>query len=616
MLNQMIKNLKIRSRMLISYFIIVFLLLIVGITSIVMLNQSSQRLQQFYDLQFKTVSLAMDARRTVFSARGNILSCIVEYSDAAYSNASSDFDYLYTLIDDLKEIEEKSAGSSQNGSSQLSEVEAKLNQASAYLPQILDLAAQQKDEESLELYKSNYKPHMDSSRDILANLCETAEANALANLEKSRQLARIADVIVIALIAAAVVVSVILALFMSDSVRKPVEEMRQVAARICKGDMSVAIAYHSGDELGEMADNMRHMTETVKVLISDINYCMKELAQGNFTVKSKNPEAYVGDYSNILHAMRAMKSSMSETLSRIESAANQVNAGGDQVSSGAQALAQGATQQASSVEELAATIQDVSKQVESTASHARTAKKENEQSHQQIGVCFSDMESLLNAMNKIETHSSEISKVIKTIEDIAFQTNILALNAAVEAARAGAAGKGFAVVADEVRNLASKSAEASKSTATLIEDTVKAVKEGLDLSHETSQALQIVVESSQKVLDAVGLIAGAAEEQTASISQISTAVDQISSVVQTNSATSQESAAASEELSSQANVLKELIGRFRLEDSYSAAGVQSEPRAGSNAAGVLSEPEAGSSAAAPYSQTDRTYSSFGDNSKY
>lgn len=148
MLNQMIKNLKIRSRMLISYFIIVFLLLIVGITSIVMLNQSSQRLQQFYDLQFKTVSLAMDARRTVFSARGNILSCIVEYSDAAYSNASSDFDYLYTLIDDLKEIEEKSAGSSQNGSSQLSEVEAKLNQASAYLPQILDLAAQQKDDES------------------------------------------------------------------------------------------------------------------------------------------------------------------------------------------------------------------------------------------------------------------------------------------------------------------------------------------------------------------------------------------------------------------------------------------------------------------------------------
>ncbi len=603
MLNQMIKNLKIRSRMLISYFIIVFLLLIVGITSMVMLNQSNKRLQEFYNLQFKTVSLAMDARRTVFSARGNILSSIVEYTDTANSNALSDFDYLYTLIDELKEIEKNLAGSSQNGTSQLSEVEQKLNQASTYLPQILDLAKQQKDDESLALYKSNYKPYMDSSRDILTSLCQTSETNALDSVKESERLAAIADAIVIALIAAAVAISVILALFMSDSIRRPVEEMHQVASRICKGDMNVAITYHSRDELGDMADNMRNMTETVKTLISDINYCMNELAQGNFTVKSKNPESYVGDYSNILLAMRAMKNSMSETLAKIESAADQVNAGGDQVSSGAQALAQGATQQASSVEELAATIQDVSKQVESTASHARTAKKENEQSHQQIGVCFSDMESLLHAMNKIETHSNEISKVIKTIEDIAFQTNILALNAAVEAARAGAAGKGFAVVADEVRNLASKSAEASKSTTTLIEDTVKAVKEGLELSHETSEALQIVVGSSQKVLDAVGLIAGAAEEQTASISQIAIAVDQISSVVQTNSATSQESAAASEELSSQANVLKQLISRFHLENGPGVASLQSKPEVSSNFT-------------APLPQTDSTYSGFENSSKY
>ena len=348
---------------------------------------------------------------------------------------------------------------------------------------------------------------------------------------------------------------------------------------------------------------MRSMTEIVKALIGDINYCMEELAHGNFTVKSRNIEAYIGDYADILKAMRDMKVSMSETLSKIESAADQVNAGGEQVSSGAQALAQGATQQASSVEELAATIQEVSQQVESTASHARTAKKENEQSHQQIGVCFQDMESLLNAMNKIETHSTEISKVIKTIEDIAFQTNILALNAAVEAARAGAAGKGFAVVADEVRTLASKSAEASKSTTTLIEGTVKAVKEGLDLSHETSQALQVVVESSKKVLDAVGLIAGAAEEQTASISQIAIAVDQISSVVQTNSATSEESAAASEELSSQANVLKELISRFRLEDTQAIGSTAPSPRSSA------------SSYAAPQHH-DISGNSFTDTSKY
>ena len=557
----MLKNMKIRTRMLVSYFIIVAFLLVVGITSIIMLQQVSGKLQQFYNQQFKTVENSMNIRRTVFSARGNILGSIllvdsVEIQDAVNA-AEDDFASIYTLVDEIRTTY-------QGDKSQLDRVVSNLDKAKPILDQVGEYSKRMENEEAFELYMNSYKPYMDEVRDIMAQVGDVAEANALDKVEDGAALAKIADMVVIILIVVAVVASVGLALLMSDSVRKPVEELRQVASRICKGDMEVAITYHSEDELGEMADNMREMAETVKVLISDINYCMEELAQGNFTVKTQHSEAYIGDYSDILRAMRDMKTSMSDTLSQIEIAAEQVNAGGEQVSNSAQALAQGATEQASSVQELAATIQDVSQQVESTASHARTAKRENDQSHQQINVCSADMESLMNAMNKIETHSNEISKVIKTIEDIAFQTNILALNAAVEAARAGAAGKGFAVVADEVRNLASKSAEASKSTATLIEDTVAAVKEGLDLSQETSQALQEVVTSSQKVLDAVNLISNATEEQSTSISQISIAVDQISSVVQTNSAIAEESAATSEELSAQTKMLKNLTDMFRL----------------------------------------------------
>lgn len=557
---QMLKNMKIRSRLLISYLLITVLLLIVGIISIVMLQQESNRLQEFYNQQFQTVENALDIRRTVYAVRGNIISSIVEYNEETVDSAKSDFQSLYTLLDGLK-------GTYQGDMSQLTQIEQNLNSAEPALSQVTDLAKQQQDDEALTLYKSNYKPYMDETRDILVSVGETAQKNALNKVEDGARLARIADIIVIVMICFAVVVSVILALAMSNSIRKPVEEIRQVAANMAQGQMDIDITYHSADELGEMAENMRKLTGIVRDIVGDVDYCINELAQGNFTVVSKQQEAYVGDYSGILKAMRIMKASMSDTLSQIEIAADQVNAGGDQVSSGSQALAQGATEQASSVQELAATIQDVSGQVESTASHARTAKSENDHTHQQIGVCSGDMNALMEAMGKIESHSNEISKVINTIEDIAFQTNILALNAAVEAARAGVAGKGFAVVADEVRSLASKSAKAAKSTAALIEDTVSAVKEGLDLSQETSQALQTVVESSQKVLEAVNLISSATEDEANSLSQISAAVDQISSVVQTNSATAEESAAASEELSGQANVLKQLVNRFRLDNS-------------------------------------------------
>ncbi len=560
----MLKNMKIRGRMLVSYFIIVALLLIVGITSVVMLRQVSDKLQEFYNQQFQTVEAALDIRRTVFSVRGNLLASILEYSESTVTEAKNDFARLYTLVDSIK-------ATYQGDMAQLETVEKNLKQAEPAMIQVTGMASRQEDDAALEYYKTNYKPYMDEVRDIMAQVGEVADKNAVLKVEDGAKLAAIADLVIIILIVVAVVASVGLALIMSDSVRKPVEQMRRMASHMAEGRMDAEITYQSADEIGQMADNMREMTGIVRTLIEDIQYCMEELASGNFTVVSKHRDAYIGDYAAILQAMADMKASMSETLVQIEIASDQVNAGGEQVSNGAQALAQGATEQASSVQELAATIEDVSRQVNSTASHAKTAKEENDQSHQQINVCSGDMEALMQAMGKIESRSNEISKVIKTIEDIAFQTNILALNAAVEAARAGAAGKGFAVVADEVRNLASKSAEASKNTAVLIEDTVAAVKEGIDLSQETSQALQAVVDSSKKVLEAVNLISDATEEQANSISQISVAVDQISSVVQTNSATSEESAAASEELSSQANVLKELISRFKLENgSYNS----------------------------------------------
>lgn len=251
-------------------------------------------------------------------------------------------------------------------------------------------------------------------------------------------------------------------------------------------------------------------------------------------------------------------------MHQINIASEQVASGASQVADGAQVLSRGATEQASSVEELAATINDISRYSTNTAASTLDADKQVQIAGSRVQACDRQMKDMLSAMEEIRSKSVEISKIIKTIEDIAFQTNILALNAAVEAARAGTAGKGFAVVADEVRNLASKSAEASKNTAALIAGTVQAVEKGFGYANETAGSLVEIVDVAKSVSVTVGKISEDAKEQANAISQVTTGIEQISGVVQSNSATAEESAAASEELSGQAQMLKSLVGKFKL----------------------------------------------------
>ncbi len=564
----MLKNMKIRTRMIVSYLIIVALLLVAGITSIVMLNMVGNNLQSFYDNQFATVQNALDARRLVFATRSEVFYAIIETEQSSIREhvdiAKADFEEIKVSVGLL---EDTFAGdmSLVTGSEKL------LEEVEPVLDNILDLCLASRNDEAMELMKAQYMPKMDTVRANLDTAGDTAELNAKGKVDDGMTLATVASVIIIVLVVLAVIISVALALFMSEGIRKPVQEMRDVSSEICKGNMNVSIAYQSKDELGELADYMRQLTESVRGIITDVDYCFEELAAGNFTVDSKSKDSYVGDYRAILDSFTTLRDTMSETLSQIDVAADQVNSGGEQVSSGAQALAQGATEQASSVEELAATINEISHKIQLTAEHAQTAKTEDMKANDEIQVCSSHMDDLVKAMQVIEGKSQDISKVVKTIEDIAFQTNILALNAAVEAARAGTAGKGFAVVADEVRNLATKSQESAKSTTTLIEETIRAVNDGTRISGETAESLQNVVKNAEAVLDAVTLISGATEEQSHAIAEVTTGIDQISSVVQTNSATAEQSAAASEELSGQANLLKEMVGRFTLSNQSMGA---------------------------------------------
>lgn len=323
-------------------------------------------------------------------------------------------------------------------------------------------------------------------------------------------------------------------------------------------------------EVQAIYDYMEKMRLNTHEVIADIDYTLGEMANRNFTVDSRVPEHYLGDYSNVLDAERRIKDQLTQVITEIREVSEQVSAGSEQVSNGAQTLAQGATEQASSVETLSATVGEIAGQITESAAEADKARSLTLESGAIIDSSAEAMAQVSTAMDEISETSRNIGKVIKAIDDIAFQTNILALNAAVEAARAGSAGKGFAVVADEVRNLSQKSAEAAKNTTALIESSIEAVEKGGSLVSRASEDFKQVAEKSGAVNAIVGQLAEQFRQQAEAANQISLNIEQVSNVVQMNSATSEESAAASEELSSKANMLRELAVQFRLGDGKAA----------------------------------------------
>ncbi len=365
-----------------------------------------------------------------------------------------------------------------------------------------------------------------------------------------------------------IIVIIIIGVFFSfviiRGIKFPIFEIEKAASRMAQGDLDIDISYTSKDELGVLSDQVRELIRKLQMIIDDENKFLAQMASGDFTVDSTCETEYTGGFKPLLISFRAIAEKLNHTILQISESSAQVASGSDQVSSGAQALSQGATEQASSVEELAATINEISEKVKQNAENARQANHMAGVVGSEMQTSNQKMQEMMQAMNNISNCSDEIGKIIKTIEDIAFQTNILALNAAVEAARAGTAGKGFAVVADEVRNLAGKSAEASKNTSVLIENSLRAVENGTLIADETAQSLLQTVKGVEEVANIISQISEASNNQAEAIFQITMGIDQISSVVQTNSATAQESAAASEELSSQSQLMKDLVGRFRL----------------------------------------------------
>lgn len=578
----MLKKLTIRNRLFTAFSMVLVLTVIIAILSISSLNKANSNLNFYVSSIQKTDDAIKESQLYMNIAARYIRDLALTKDTSQFSEMK---DEINTNLKEIKNQLQILKDTAVLDTQELSEYETALNSWFSLGDTIINAVENSDFDRATEIILTQCTPALNSAADMAAELSSQSDALRTKIISNNIKVTNISIILVICIAVVSLIVTVMITFIVTASISRPIREIETAMKYMAQGSFDHPVKYNGKDEIGSLADSFRSISGSISDVVHDLDYLIGEVSQGNFNVESSNQDIYVGDFSSIHTSILRMKTSLSDTLRKIKNVADQVAGGADQVANGSQVLAQGATEQAASVEELASTIDDVSRQITDMADNANNANQQVIEAQNCLNDSNQNMREMIAAMGEISSRSNDISKIIKTIEDIAFQTNILALNAAVEAARAGSAGKGFAVVADEVRNLASKSAEAATNTTSLIESTITAVKHGSDMANRTAESMTRAVDSTNQAVSYVSEISETAKNEAVSISEISQGVDQISSVVQTNSATAQESAAASEELSSQSQILETLIGQFSLTSSLPGAG-KSSGRMGSSGPSV------------------------------
>lgn len=554
------KNLKIATKLIVAFGSVLALMVVMAVVSVLSTNKINNLVSMFYNKSYVNTQNAERISADIHTGAKNMLVAIID-SDPAETESR-----LRMANDNLTDAQEAVEFLKTNFRGDMKDVNTVAEQlqivADSYMEFSEDAYAG-RTEEAYALYEEKIVGALKVASDHADNIVEFATSNADIEYNGARTTGITTEIVIAAASVIAVIIGIAMAAYITKMIVSGVGQAERAAVNMSKGNFDNEITYDAEDEVGVLCKSIKNFSDGSKLIIEDISYVTGELSDGNFTVKSRCENAYVGAFASILSSFNSLIDKLNEIIGRINESADQVSSGSDQVSGGAQALSQGATEQASSVEELAATIHIISEQINENAANAHEANDRTNVAVSEMGSANDKMKELVGAMDEISASSDETQKIIKTIEDIAFQTNILALNAAVEAARAGAAGKGFAVVADEVRNLAGKSAEAAKNTTSLIENTVAAINKGNSLVTEVADKMSNAMEASNVVVDLNMKISEASKQSADSVTQVTVGIEQISSVVQTNSATAEESAAASEELSGQANMLKEMVSDFK-----------------------------------------------------
>lgn len=512
-------DLKLAKKLIISFVIVAVIAGVVGIVGIMNLNKLEEQDNQLYNFMTVPISESGQMLNLMQRVRVNTRELILEENPADKQEIKNTLNQLRDQLDQVALSFEKTILNEEVRVPFEKFQEAKLDYRK-YMETLMVYIDENDNQKAYkyldETMREPAKIQEAAINELVAQKLKAAERTSAENTATAKS----AIFIMIALVVFAMSLAIILGIWIARLISKPINQIVEVAGKAADGDLDVELSVQTKDEIGQLAAAFNHMTHNIN-----------------------------------------------EVMLNISASADQVASGSTQVSETGMVLSQGATEQASTIEELTASLEEISSQTTLNAENAETANKLATDARKDAVIGNDQMKEMLNAMHEINDSSNNISKIIKVIDEIAFQTNILALNAAVEAARAGQHGKGFAVVAEEVRNLAARSANAAKETTDMIEGSMRKVEDGTKIANETANALNQIVEVVTEVTDLVSQIARASHEQAIGISQITEGVTQVSQVTQTNSATSEESAAASEELSSQAEMLKEQVQRFNLKRS-------------------------------------------------
>lgn len=558
------KDMKLRSKFIFTLVLMTIMVtLLIGLAQFSFLKMSDMMVNDFVQIEYENMKSQMSMRKDIQSINKRLLLAIYDSANNPVKEQREDFDSRFKdMRDRLSKLEKTLEDKTllENLSTAMDALEK-----DSYA--LLDMLDKGDTAGAIAFYQQGFNAvTSENFVSALSAVGKLSDEHSEAKIQEAKDM-RVKESLLLGVVFVIVILLCVFAfLKLQRDITGRIGTVSKAIKRMRSGHLNIAFnkKYIGSDELGEMVDDFSALSRELKKIITDICAVLSEMSKGNFAVQSMDENMYVADYASILQSYREINQNLKNVFGSINQVAADVESGSEQIANGSVALSQGATEQASTLEELSASIYALSTRISAQAQKAGNVESYFGEVSEKISDENQQMGEMLLAMEEIEDKSNQVERIIKAIDDIAFQTNILALNAAIEAARAGVYGKGFAVVADEVRNLAGKSADAAAETSVLIESTINAVKKGVNIVDHAAKTLGDVMDGSEKSKEMVSEIAGSMVTDAKSISEVSKGLEEVSKVVQQNSATSEESSASSQDLNENAASLKEMISRIQV----------------------------------------------------